>query len=149
MKSKMFFFGIVFLFVVGTMNGNNFCNSDSCMCDVHNLVEMQKNTDNLIMNEIVNFLFTFDGRCVSNVEYSELSNEILYSLLCHNKAHLLVKILSENNDLPFNNIMQSIENPVNEQIDINKAYKNIKTIKGYKNIRKSILKSINIAKSKS
>jgi len=110
---------------------------------------MQKNMDNIRIAEIINFLSTFDGRCANNVEYSELSNEVLYSLLCHNKAYLLVKVLSENNKLPFENITRAIENPVNDHIDINKAYKNIKAIKGYKKIRISILKSINIAILKS
>jgi len=149
MKSKIFLFSTFFLFVVETMSANNFCNPDSCICDIHHLVEMQKNMDNLRIVEIVNFLSTFDGRYTNNVEYSELSNEILYSLLCHNKAYLLIKALSENNKLPFNNIKKAIENPVNDRIEIHKAYKNIKAIKGYKNIKNSILKSINIAISKS
>jgi hypothetical protein len=109
---------------------------------------MQKNIDNLTVDEIVNFLSTFDGHCINNVEYIEFSNEILYSLLCHNKAYLVIKVLSENSGLPLNNIKQAIENPANDRIDINKAYKNIKSIKGYKNMKNSILKSIDIAISK-
>jgi hypothetical protein len=131
-----------------TVKGNNICNRDSCICDIHNLVEMQKNVDNLTVDEIINFLFTFDGCCINNVEYTEFSNEILYSLLCHKKAYLLVKVLSENNELPLNNIKRSIENPISERIDINKAYKNIRAVKGYRSMKNSILKSINIAISK-
>jgi len=148
MKSIMFFFSVLFLFVIETVSGNNFCNRDSCICDVHNLVEMQQNMDNLTTDEIKNFLSTFDGCCINNVEYTEFSNEILYSLLGHNKAYLLVKVLSENSELPLNNIKQAIENPINDQIDIKKAYKNIKAIKGCKSMRNAILKSINVAISK-
>jgi len=148
-RSKMFFLSILFFFITETINANIFYNCDSCTCDVHNLVKMQENMDNLKIAEIVNFLSTFDGRCTNNIEYSELSNVILYSMLCNNMAYVVVKILSENNELPFDNIKQAIENPVNDRIDINKAYRNIKTIKKYRNIRNSILQSINIAIAKS
>jgi hypothetical protein len=148
MKPTMVFFSVLFLFVIETVSGNNLYSRDSCICDVHNLVEMQKNIDNLTVNEIVSFLSTFDGRCINNVEYIEFSNEILYSLLCHSKAYWVIKVLSENSGLPLNNIKQAIENPANDRIDINKAYKNIKSIKGYKNTKNAILKSINIAISK-
>lgn len=149
MKLIIFLFSVLFLYVIEEVSGNNnFYSCDSCICDVYNLVEIQKNMDNLTVDEIVNFLSTFDGHCLNNIEYVEFSNEILYSLLCHSKAYWVVMALSENSKLPLNNIKRAIENPANDRIDINKAYKNIKLIKGYKNMKKSILKSINIAISK-
>lgn len=141
----LFFFND-FAFCMKAENNNGFCKNDSC--NVQDLVKIQNNIDNLTEVEIKNFLSTFDGRCMNNVEYSEFSNEILYSILSHNKVNLLIKVLSESNELLVKGVMESIENPINDQIDINKAYKNVKKTKGNKNYQNMILKSINIAMSK-
>lgn len=104
--------------------------------------------NNLTESDIINFLWVFDGRYTNDIEYSEFSNEFLYALLCNRNVYLLVKIQTKNDKLPLNSIKQAIENPINDQIDLSIAYRNVKTIKGYKTIKNIILKSIDITISK-
>lgn len=138
----------LFIFKIEIACANNSHAEDSCTCDILNLVKIQESINNLTEAELVDFLWTFDGRCKNNVEYGEFSNEVLYSLLSNKDARLLIRVLSKNNDLPLEGLKQAIENPIDDSIDLNKAYDNIKKIKRHKNIRDSILQSINIAISK-
>ena len=140
------FFSNDFVFCMKSENDNSFCKNDSC--DIQNLVKIQNNIDSLTEVEIKNFLSMFDGRCINNVEYSEFSNEILYFILSHNKVNLLIKVLSKSKKLLVKEVMEAIENPINDQIDLSKTYENVKKARGCKKTQGMILKSINIAKSK-
>ncbi|MEG1904814.1 MAG: hypothetical protein RR212_10480, partial [Bacteroidales bacterium] len=131
------------IFGIGINNQDSSAIIDSCNLDL--LAEMQSDIDNLTDNNLLIFLYTFDGRCKDNVEYSEYSNELLYSLLCHKKAAVLIKIISKNKQLPFDKIREAIESPVHDGIDLQKAYDNVKSIKLHKEICDMILKSILIA----
>lgn len=131
---------------IGINNQDNSVIIDSCSLDL--LAEIQSDIDNLTDNNLLIFLYTFDGRCKNNVEYSELSNELLYSILCHKKAIVLIKIISKNKQLPFDKIREAIESPIHDGIDLQKAYNNVKSIKLHKEIRDMVLKSIIIAMKK-
>lgn len=131
------------IFGIGINNQDNSVIIDSCSLNL--LAEIQSDIDNLTDNNLLIFLYTFDGRCKNNVEYSELSNELLYSILCHKKATVLIEIISKNTQLPFNKIREAIERPIHDGIDLQKAYNNVKSIKVHKEICDMILKSIIIA----
>ncbi len=136
---------IIFFYILSLYNGVA-CVSDSC--DLQKLVNIQKNIDYITKEEITDFLYSLDGRCSNNVEYSEVSNEVLYSLLCHKKAELVITVLAENEKLPLKNIREVIEDPINDQIDLGQAYKNVGKINTHKKVRNLILESIKIAMSK-
>lgn len=146
---KFFLFFFLFngpLLCMATEKQNGSLEEDTC--NIQNLVEIQRDLDDLKEEKIVNFLRNFDGKCSNNVEYSEFSNEVLFSLLLYKKTTLLlIKVLSENNKLPIENIRQVIENPINDQIDIKKVFDNVKSVKSCQKIKDMILESIKIAMS--
>ncbi len=120
---------------------------DKC-CDTRKLLTLEENLERLSESDIEAFLYTFDGRCRNNAEYAEMSNEVLYALLCSEKAELLISVLSQNDALPIQNIRREIESPIHDGIDVQKAYSNVEKIAGPNAVKDAILQSIGIAIAK-
>jgi hypothetical protein len=93
--------------------------------------------------QIYNFLNCFSGVCENNAEFSEYSNEVLFSLLSE-KPEILIMALDKNKTLPLKSIKAAIENPVNDNIELQQILKKIQGIEGYK-VKDTLLQSLKVA----
>ena len=144
------FFSLLFFNTLGLCSAigqnKNLFNNDSC--DVQILIKIKQNIENITEKDIINFLYNFNGQCKNNVEYNEFSNEVLFFLLSHKNAKLVIKVLYENQKLPFREIRQAIENPISDDINLYTVYNNVIKIKGISKTKKMIIASIKIAMHK-
>lgn len=102
------------------------------------------NINSITEKQIYNFLYCFGGVCENNAEFSEYSNEILFSLLSENPESL-IKILDQYKNLPLASIKFAIENPVNDNLELQLIFSKVQAVNGYTTIRDNILQSIKIA----
>jgi hypothetical protein len=78
-------------------------------------------TDNLILD----YLQTFGEECKNNIEYSEFSNEVLFKLL-QGQPEQFCKVLDANKSkIDFNSIIQEIENPLLDLVDLQQTKERI------------------------
>lgn len=69
-------------------------------------------------------------------------------MLIGENAEIVIQVLEDNQNLPLNNILKAIENPVNDLIDIRSTYDNVFNISNCTNIKIKILESIKNALEK-
>lgn len=102
--------------------------------------------DSLTFQMVADFLCTFDTSCSANAEYSEWSNEILYSILDHD-PRLFLKVLRQENvdDLQF--VLNEMENPIHE-FDYQAIYDKIKNTMSKDELTLRVLKAIESAAGK-
>lgn len=106
--------------------------------------DVRANINNLSDKKVYAFLQCYNKTCFTNVELSEFGNELLYMLLIKD-PELVLRVLANHLDLSIDFICNDLENPLNEGIDVNKAYEQVSNIQEYKNMKEQILKSIKIA----
>lgn len=105
-------------------------------------------TSKLSEKDVENFLQSFEDTYSNNIEYSEFRDELLYNMLIGENAEIVIQVLEDNQNLPLNNILKAIENPVNDLIDIRSTYDNVFNISNCTNIKIKILESIKNALEK-
>lgn len=86
---------------------------DSLKCNIDIIVQLNKSLENPNISDLLNFLFTFDETCDSNVEYSEFSNEVLFMVV--EKHPKLVIDLILNNDVRVDLILKELRSPVSDK----------------------------------
>ncbi|MCX2682140.1 hypothetical protein OOZ15_19495 [Galbibacter sp. EGI 63066] len=120
---------------------------DSIKCNIDVIVETYNNVSSLDNKMIELFLLTFDSECINNVEYMEFSNEVLFKVL-HNEPGLVLKLMSEDSSLERKAILNTLANPINDEININDLINRIENIKtrDYIEMRNQILDSLKKAK---
>jgi hypothetical protein len=93
-------------------------------CDLEKVRIVNQHLTSLTDQMLSEFLCTFDNACKNNVEYTEFSNETLFAVL--DKApNLFFQVMSSgliDNEI----ILKEIENPINDRIDLQEIYDNIK-----------------------
>jgi hypothetical protein len=141
MKVKILFM-ILFCCRILTVNaGNNSCNLDL-------LLQLNQHIDTITTNELVSFLNTFDDSCIDNIEFYEVRNELLFTLLTSHYASQIIIILTHNKNIKLQNILFAIENPIDDSIDVKKTLHNVTKVKNENCIKKTIINSLIIAISK-
>jgi len=108
-------------------------------CDIEKVKLVNENLNNLTLEMIHDFLFTFDESCVNKIEYTEYSNETLFKVL--NKSPKLFFKAFEYKNINQKIILEQIENPVID-FDLQVLYSNVKTTPGKEETKKAILKAI-------
>jgi hypothetical protein len=97
----------------------------------------------LTQADVEKFLCTLDSSCSSAVEFSETSNELLFSLLTEYPEYC-INVLNEpafQNRLPY--ILHMIESPINDVIDLRDVYDRInQTSSKHKDTKQTILRAI-------
>ena len=91
-------------------------------------------------NDIHFFINSFDLKCKDNIEFQEVYNEILFKVIKQYPNEVL-KIISktgkERKSLIFNELSNSILDT-----DINSIIKSLDNVKGYENLKKSIIEEL-------
>lgn len=106
--------------------------------------DVRASMNNLTDGKVNAFLQCYNKTCFTNVELSEFGNELLYSLLIKD-PELVLRVLTNHLDLSIDFICHDLENPLNEGINVNKAYEQVTNVQEYRNMKERILKAIKIA----
>lgn len=130
-------------FVLGTI----FLGNSQSLCNIDKLVHIQENITSISTAQIEDFLLNLNDTCLSNVEYSECCNEILFLLLEKETEHLL-QVIELNPKISIRNIKTMIENPVHDGINLQKLYSLVEDVDQYEHASKEIQASLIIAISK-
>ena len=95
-------------------------------CDIQKIKAVYENIDKLTYKIINEFLCTFDKSCELNVEYSEWSNEMLFTIIEKN-TDLYFEVLENLNQQKKDYLLKEIENPIHDGIDFQKIHDRIKS----------------------
>ena len=98
-------------------------------CNIAILDSLNQSIDKPDYKTVKDFVCTFDSSCLSNVEFSEWGNELLF-LLVEKQIHLLNKALHDLGMKYVELICNQLENPISDSIDLQKVYKQIITYQG-------------------
>lgn len=120
---------------------------DACYkCDIEKVKIVNENLDKLTMQMVSRFLCTFDSTCANNSEYSEWSNETLFKVL--EKAPGIFFQVVVNGQVDNKILLDQIENPINDVIDIQIIYDKIKETKVQTDIKTEYLNALITAANK-
>lgn len=117
-------------------------------CDGAILLRTSERIGKLKQDEIRDFLLTFGPECKNNVEYSEWSNELLFSLLDKQTELTLKTIEKEERKIEMNEILNDLNSPINDLIDIKEIIVKVDNVKMNKRFKDRIIEQLKSAESK-
>ncbi len=129
----------------------SFAMSNAVLADVNcnkTLKQVEAKTGKLSANEIGIFFKAFNPSCLKSVEFSEWSNELLFSVL-GKQSHDFIEVLEKQDEVLTNTILSKLESPVNDSIDINSMYISAKSAKTTSKMKQKIINALKVAGSKS
>jgi hypothetical protein len=88
------------------------------------------------------FLSTISEICNNNAEFTEACNQALFDIIQLNPELFLRIINKYKTVLDFNYILFTLENPVNEDIDLKKVLNKIKAVTGFDSVKNGIINSL-------
>lgn len=104
----------------------------------------KKQADSLKSQMIKDFLCCYNETCTTNIELSEFYNDVFF-LVLSKSPNLVIRELDENKNISINVILNIVENPISDKIDLMSIYKKVKEVKENKNTRDRLLNSLNIS----
>lgn len=107
---------------------------------------VSQNLQQLTIQQIRDFLCTFDSSCKSNAEYSEWSNQVLFKVL-EKAPSLFFQVIAEGNVNP-GVLIGEIENPILD-VDTERIYNVVSQASAPSNLKEIFLKALTNAKRKS
>lgn len=118
-------------------------------CDISILRRTNERMGYLDKEEIGDFLYTFGYECQNNIEYSEWSNELIFSLLDVQTELTLRTLETERRKIDINKILADISTPSGDPVNLEKIITKIEHVRINKRFKKEILISLNTAIDKS
>jgi len=114
-------------------------------CDFEILITVSEQMDSLNFKIINEFLCTFDTSCVNNVEFSQWSNELLFTVIYNYPVEFLdvVEKGKVNNDI----LLDIVQNPSCDK-DFLEIYNTLKVTPNKSEIKERYLKAIKKAMEK-
>lgn len=117
-------------------------------CDGAILLRTSERIGKLKQDEIRDFLLTFGPECKNNVEYSEWSNELLFSLLDSQTELTLKTIEKEERKIDIDEILNDLNSPINDLIDIKEILVKVDNVKMNKRFKDRVIEQLKSAESK-
>ena len=134
-------YAVVFAFVMShPVLANVECNET--------LKQVQAKSGKLSANEIGMFFKALNPSCLKSVEFSEWSNELLFSVL-GKQPREFIETLEKQDEVRAKAILSELESPVNDGIDINTIYVSAKSAKTTSKLKQKIIDALKVAGSKS
>ena len=121
---------------------------DTCKCNYSCWPAIKDSINGLSEQQIFSFLKTLGHDCDSNAEFSEYSSEILFKIMEFNLARFVVVIEKHQTEIEFSQILKTIENPINDGIDLEKISKLVNRIKTDSNVKNRLTESLKTAINK-
>ncbi len=128
-----------------TTNRKTHVGATCVKCDMGFLYLSHK--DYFSRDEMIGFFCTLDDTCSNNIEFSEVSNEILFNII-KVEPEASLKILSEDSGLSIDHILNELKDPINDGIPVNEIHAAISSVKGYDKMKVHVLMSLEEAKEK-
>jgi hypothetical protein len=116
-------------------------------CDLAVLLETSKNTGSLSHAGISQFLHTMGQECRENVEYSEWSNELLFSVLDKQTEATLIVLYKKERSLEMDEILRSLEDP-GDLISIDSLITKVEKTNPVNPMRTRVVAALKVARSK-
>ncbi len=138
-----YLFTILTVLVVQTVFAVKPCDK----CDLEKVRIVNQHLDSLTYQMLTEFLCTFDNSCKNNVEYSEFSNETLFSVL--EKAPNLFFQVMATRQIDNKIILKEIENPINDLINLQTVYDKTKIATTKTELKTKYLNALILAANKS
>ena len=112
-------------------------------CDSIILKTTSDSLDQLSPTLVLNFLSTFNQSCVNNAEFSEWSNELLFTLLNQNTEMVLLVIQEKGKDIDKKSILKEMESQTLDKVDIPKLIEKVKKVKLSKELKDEVISRLN------
>jgi len=122
-------------------------NEDTLACNSNILLQVYDHIGEIDSSLAIDFLNTFSNQCKNNAEFSEWSNELLFAFI-QSQPTLFLNNLSFINEDKLNYILQEIQSPVNDGIEVGLIKKEIQKTESNSSIKPSVLDALDIALSK-
>jgi hypothetical protein len=117
-------------------------------CDRTVLLSTSEKIGRLNQKEITDFLLTFGQECRKNAEYSEWSNELLFSLL-DKQTDLTVKTIEkEEKRIATEEIFGNLNSPINDMISVKNLIPKIEKTNIRQDLKEKIIESLRAADDK-
>ncbi|HEX5170631.1 MAG TPA: hypothetical protein VFW11_15750 [Cyclobacteriaceae bacterium] len=117
-------------------------------CDETNFHSISEKVGKLTQNEIADFLLTFGEECRNNVEYSELSNELLFKLLDKQTELTLKTIEKEESKIELKTILEDLEEPISYTPDFKKLLTKINAVSVNDKLKGQVIERLKTADEK-
>ena len=117
-------------------------------CDRAILLSTSNNIGQLTQKQIADFLLTFGKECRNNVEYSEWSNELLFSLLDKQTELTLKTIEKEEKKIEKDEILNDLSEPIHDMIDLKELIAKIDKVKMNGRLKNEIIEKLKTADGK-
>lgn len=118
-------------------------NYDETKCKIEPILAVHENMENLTSEIVLDFLNTFSVICEANVEFSEMSNEMLFRALL-NEPELVLSVISDNsNQLDTTSILEELKSPLHDLIPTDSIKTKIESLNINPVVKKSVLKRLN------
>ena len=116
-------------------------------CDTAILVQTSEKIGKLSQEEIIAFLSTFGEDCKNNIEFSEWSNELLFTIMNTQTNLTLTTIEKFENKIELDVILEDLNSPLSD-IEIKKLISQVNEVNIKPLLKKQILINLNIADKK-
>jgi hypothetical protein len=110
-------------------------------CDIDIITFTNERIDSLNEAIVLKFLSVFDATCNTNVEFSEYSNEVLFAVL-EKRPDLVIIALDKYSYLSKDYILKNLQQPVNDEINIEKVKDEVAKVKTKSKIKEEVIKSL-------
>ena len=117
---------------------------DHCSDEV--LYNTMHNQSTLSYQEIENFFCTLDPSCQTAVEFSEVSNELLFEIFAMYPGIAIAVLERSNVEVDF--IVSLLADPINDGIDVITVKISVSNATGNKKIKEAIIAALNEAAGK-
>lgn len=113
-------------------------------CNIDLVKGIRLNIDSLTEEKILEFLTCFNETCFNNVEFGQAANYSLFILLQESSSNA-ISVLENNKQLDIDYIKFTLENPISDDIDINKVIESVEAVDINLEVKKELKKSLKIA----
>jgi len=117
-------------------------------CDATILRSTSEKVGRLTQKEITDFLLTFGEECQNNAEYSQWSNELLFSLL-DKQTDLAVKTIEkEEKRIEMGKVFNDLSSPINDLINVKNIISKIEKVEVNKELKDKLIERLKTADGK-
>lgn len=114
-------------------------------CDDSILLVTSEKIGQLNQKQITDFLLTLGQECRNNVEFSEWSNEILFSLLDKQTDLTIKTIEKEEKRIEMEEIFDDLSSPIHDLINLKDIISKIEKVKIKKELKDKIIEKLKTA----